>query len=241
MSVLQGKVALVTGASGGIGGAIAEALGREGASLLLVARGAARLDEAAARVREHAPRVEVFRADLEEDEELVCTAAKVEELFGGVDVLVHAAGLFRGGEIESAPVADLDRQHRVNVRVPYLLTQTLLPSLIDRQGEIVFINSSAGHHPGHPGFGAYAASKHALRALADSLRAEVNRKGVRVLTVFPGRTATPMQEEVHRFEGKDYDPGRFLRPEDVAATVVHALTLPRTAELTDLHVRPMRP
>jgi len=63
---------------------------------------------------------------------------------------------------------------------------------------------------------------------------------VRVLTVFPGRTATPMQEEVHRFEGRPYDPSRFLQPEDVAASVVHALSLPRTAELTDLHIRPMQ-
>jgi NAD(P)-dependent dehydrogenase (short-subunit alcohol dehydrogenase family) len=238
---LQGKVALVTGASGGIGAAIAEALGWEGMNLLLVGRNAERLEEAAARGREHAPRVEIFQGDLERDEAIIALMVKAEMLFGGVDVLVHAAGLFRGGAIETAPVADLDRQYRMNVRVPYLLTQALLPLLTERQGEIVFVNSSAGHHPGHPGFGAYAASKHALRALADSLRAEVNPKGVRVLTVFPGRTATAMQEEVHSFEGKDYDPARFLRPEDVASTVVHALTLPRTAELTELHVRPMRP
>jgi len=79
-----------------------------------------------------------------------------------------------------------------------------------------------------------------LRAVADGLREEVDRQGVRVLTVFPGRTATAMQEEVHRFEGRAYDPERFLRPGDVAAMVLNALALPRTAEVTDIHVRPMR-
>jgi NAD(P)-dependent dehydrogenase (short-subunit alcohol dehydrogenase family) len=195
----------------------------------------------ASRTREHAPRIEIVQGDLERDEAIITLAVKLEVLFGGLDVLVHSAGLFRGGSVEKDSVSDFDRQYRVNVRAPYMMTKSLLPRLLERQGEIVFVNSSAGYHPGHAGFGAYAASKHALRALADSLRAEVNPKGVRVLTVFPGRTATEMQKEVHRFEGNDYDPARFLRPEDVASTVVHALTLPRTAELTELHIRPMRP
>ena len=167
-------------------------------------------------------------------------AARVREVAGGVDILVHSIGLFRAGPIASSPVADLDDQYRVNLRVPYLLTQALLPALIGRQGQVVFVNSSAGAHPARGNWGAYAATKHALRALADSLRDEVNRRGVRVLTVFPGRTATAMQEEVHRFEDRPYDPERFLQPEDVAAPIVQALSLPRTAELTDLHIRPMR-
>ena len=134
----------------------------------------------------------------------------------------------------------LDRQYRVNTHAPYMLTQALLPSLISRQGQVVFINSSAGFHPARAGWAAYSASKHALRAVADGLRAEVNKQGVRVISVFPGRTATPMQEEVHRFEGRPYDPERFLQPRDVAATAVNALALPRTAEVTDLHIRPMQ-
>lgn len=227
--------ALITGASGGIGSAIALALAEQGTRLLLVGRDADRLAEVAGRAR-----ATVFQADLTDDAQVRATADRALELFGGVDVLVHSIGLFRGGTIDTAPVEDLDAQFRVNVRVPYLLTQALLPSLTERQGQIVFINSSAGHHPGNAGFGAYAASKHALRALADSLRAEVNRRGVRVLTAFPGRTATAMQREVHDFEGKPYDPARFLQPEDVASAVVHALGLPRTAELTELRIRPMR-
>ena len=227
---MQDHTALITGAGGGIGSAIAAALAEEGARLFLVDRNPERLTVPG----------EVFQADLTDDARLRAAAERVREVYGGVDILVHTIGLFRGGPIETAPVEDLDAQYRVNLRVPYLLTQELLPSLIERRGQVVFINSSAGSHPAKGNWGAYSATKHALRALADSLRDEVNGRGVRVLTVYPGRTATPMQEEVHRFEGKPYDPARFLQPEDIAASIVQALRLPRTAELTDLHIRPMR-
>jgi NAD(P)-dependent dehydrogenase (short-subunit alcohol dehydrogenase family) len=225
---MKGQVALITGASGGIGSAIARALAEEGVRLFLVGRDLEKLTGG-----------EAFQADLTDDAQLRATAARVREVYGGADILIHSIGLFRAGPIETSPVEDLDAQYRVNLRVPYLLTQELLPSLIERQGQVVFVNSSAGFHPARGNWGAYAATKHALRALADSLRDEVNRKGVRVLSVFPGRTATAMQEEVHRFEGKPYDPARFLQPEDVATAVVQALRLPRSAELTDLHIRPM--
>lgn len=230
---LEGQVALITGASGGIGSAIARALASEGVRLFLVGRDPGRLNEPAG--------AEVFRADLTDDAQLQATADRVREVFGGVDLLVHSIGLFRGGPMETSPVQDLDDQYRVNVRVPYLLTQALLPSLIERQGQVVFVNSGAGANPARGSWGAYSATKHALRAVADSLRDEVNRQGVRVLTVFPGRTATAMQEEVHRFEGRPYDPSRFIQPEDVAGPVVQALRMAKSAELTDLHIRPMRP
>lgn len=227
---MKDQVALITGATGGIGSAIASALAAEGVRLFLVGRNLEKLTVAG----------ETFQADLTDDGQLRATASRVREVYGGVDILVHSIGLFRAGPIATSPVEDLDAQYRVNLRVPYLLTQELLPSLIERQGQVVFVNSGAGSHPARGSWGAYSATKHALRALTDSLRDEVNRKGVRVLSVFPGRTATPMQEEVHRFEGRPYDPARFLQPEDVAASVVQALRLPRTAELTDLHIRPMR-
>ena len=236
--IFRGMVAVVTGASSGIGEAIAIHLAREGTRLLLVGRSAEKLDLVAERARDLSPAVETFIADLAEDDQVQALADRAVAAFGGVDILVHSIGLFLGGPFES-PVEVLDRQYRINTRVPYLLTQRLLPSLIARQGQVVFINSSAGHHAAKSGWVAYSASKHALRAVADGLRDEVNRKGVRVITVFPGRTATPMQEEVHRYEGKDYDPERFLQPRDVAATVLNALALPRTAEVTDLHIRPM--
>jgi NAD(P)-dependent dehydrogenase (short-subunit alcohol dehydrogenase family) len=240
MNTFRGQVAVITGASGGIGEAIAVQLARGGARLVLAGRSAERLDLVAERARDLSPKVETFAADLAEDAQVRALADRALGAFGRVDLLIHSIGLFLGGPFETSPVEDLDRQLRINVHVPYLLTQALLPALLERQGQVVFVNSSSGFHPARAGWVAYSASKHALRAVADGLRDEVNRKGVRVITVFPGRTATAMQEEVHRYEGRPYDPDLFLQPRDVAATVLNALSLPRTAEVTDLHIRPMQ-
>lgn len=240
MNSFRGMVAVITGASGGIGEAIALSLARGGARLLLAGRSAEKLEIVAERARDLSPSVESFAADLADDENIHDLAARAVGAFGGVDLLIHSLGLFVGGPLETSPVEDLDRQYRINTRAPYLLTQALLPSLLARQGQVVFVNSGAGINPARGQWGAYAASKHALRAIADSLRDEVNKRGVRVISVYPGRTATPMQEEVHRFEGRPYDPERFLQPRDVASVVLNALALPRTAEVTDLQVRPMR-
>ena len=237
---LTGKVAVITGASGGIGEAIAVALAREGVRLLLAGRNAEQLDRVAERARDLSPRVETFAADLTDDDRVHALAARAVGAFGGVDILIHCIGYFAGGLVATGPVADLDRLYQVNVRSPYLLTQSLLESLLARQGQVVFVNSGAGFQPARAGWAGYAASKHALRALADGLREEVHAQGVRVITVFPGRTATAMQEEVHRFEGQPYDPTRFLQPRDVAAVTLNALALPRTAEVTEVRVRPGR-
>lgn len=237
---LAGKVAVITGASGGIGEAIALALAREGARLVLAGRSAERLNLVAERARDFSPEVEIFAADLTEDDRIHALAALAAGTFGGVDVLIHSIGYFAGGLVATAPVEDLDRLYKVNVRSPYVLTQALLPSLISRQGQVVFVNSGSGFQPARAGWAGYAASKHALRALADGLRDEVHPQGVRVITVFPGRTATAMQEEVHRYEGRPYDPERFLQPSDVASVVLNALSLPRTAEVTEVRVRPGR-
>ncbi|MGH7855798.1 MAG: SDR family NAD(P)-dependent oxidoreductase, partial [Candidatus Binatia bacterium] len=156
-----------------------------------------------------------------------------------LDVLVHSAGNVALGAVESAPVAELDRQYRVNLRAPYVLTQTCLPLLRAAGGQIVFVNSGAGLHA-RPQWSQYAMTKHGLKALADSLREEVKPAGIRVMSVFPGRTATPMQESVHRIEGKEYHAGDFLQPEDVASQVAAAVGLPRTADVTDLILRPGR-
>ncbi len=238
---LAGKTALVTGASGAIGGAISDALAGTGMALLLSGRDPGRLDAAAERARTlGAARAGRWPADLAEDGAAAALAAHARETLGGLDVLVHALGHFAAGTIAEGSLDDLDRQYRVNLRAPWALTRALLPALEERRGQVVFINSSAGLHPARGAWGAYSATKHALRALADSLRDEVNRQGIRVISIFPGRTASAMQERVKEFEGRPYHPERLLQPADVAATVLGALLLPRTAEVTDLSVRPMQ-
>ena len=104
----------------------------------------------------------------------------------------------------------------------------------------MFVNSSAGLHAS-AGWGAYSANKHALKAAVDALRQEVNSEGIRVLSIFPGRTDTPMQRKILAMEQRTPPYGSLMRPEDVASMVVAALKLPATAEVTDIVMRPMRP
>jgi NADP-dependent 3-hydroxy acid dehydrogenase YdfG len=240
MGALEGKVALVTGASSGVGKAIALALAARGADLCLASRRQDALEEVASKARSNgAAKAKAYATDLASDDEVRKMATAAQQDFGGIDILVHSAGTILLGEIANAPVQDFDRQYQVNVRAPYLLTQALLPTLRHRQGQVVFINSSAGI-TARAGVSQYAATKHALKAIADSLREEMNPSEVRVLSVFLGRTATPMQAEVHRLERKTYHPEQLIQPEDVADVVVNALSAPRTAEVTDLHVRPLK-
>ena len=156
----------------------------------------------------------------------------MEEKAGKLDILIHSAGVIHQDLMERARIEDLDSQYATNVRAPYLLSQRLLPALAKARGQIVFINSSVGIAVRRPEVGQYAATKHALRAIADSLREEVNPKGIRVLTLYLGRTATPMQQALFQQEGREYHPASLLQPEDVASVVVHTLMLPRTAEVT---------
>jgi NADP-dependent 3-hydroxy acid dehydrogenase YdfG len=120
-----------------------------------------------------------------------------------------------------------------------MLTQMLLPYLKKPRGQIVFINSSAGLAT-RPNTGYFSATQHAFKALADSLREEVNADSVRVLSVYPGRTATPRIQSLHVKEGHPYQPELLLQPEDIASVVLNAITLPWTAEVMDISLRPMR-
>jgi NAD(P)-dependent dehydrogenase (short-subunit alcohol dehydrogenase family) len=184
--------------------------------------------------------VQCYQADLTLDNHIQELATCLKRDLDRLDVLVHSAGVIALGPIERAPIEEFDWQYRVNVRAPYALTQALLPLIKSCQGQVVFINSSVTLVNGRANLSQYSATKHALKAVADSLRDEVNVYGVRVISVYPGRTASPMQEAVREAEGKPYAPADLIQPDDVAALVLGALALPRTAEVTDIAVRPLR-
>lgn len=236
----MGRVAVVTGASSGVGRAIAMALVADDATVCLVGRDARRLADAEDDARQRGGRAFAHAADLARDDDVRGLATGVQKDLGGVDILVHAAGVIAIDPMESAALGDLDHQYRTNLRGPYALTQALLPTLRDRKAEVVFVNSTQGV-TASGGSGQYAATKHGLRAVADSLRAEVNAAGVRVLTVLLGQTATPMQKTLYEAQGRHYRPELLVQPEDVARTVVAALSLPRTAEVTEVTIRPFHP
>ncbi len=237
MAFFKGQVAVVTGASSGIGRAIALDLALEGAVVCIVGRNLAALEA----VGKGAPMVKEWlipcRADLENDQDMLSLAASLRRAFDGLDILVHCAGMIALGEIGAVSIDDFDRQYRVNVRAPYFLTQVLLPMMRVRKGQVVFMNSSAGILA-KAGAAGYSASKHALKAVADALRDEIKNEGLRVVSVYPGRTATRMQEEVSGAEGVLYFPESLMQPEDIARVVLDALRLDRNAEITDITVRP---
>ena len=230
--------AVVAGATSDIGRAVCLSLAAAGARLCLLGRDASALEALAKSVRSLTDEVFVYPVDITVDASVTALAARLGRDLGRVDVLVHSAGVFEMGPHGTAPVVDLDRQYQANVRGPFLLTQALLPLLRASRGQIVFVNSTVGLEA-RAGVGQYASTQHALRAIADALRAEVNPDGVRVLTVYLGRTATARQARIFRLEGRPYAPGLLIQPDDVAEIVLAALRLPRTAEVTEIRMRPL--
>ena len=214
------------------------ALAHQGAELCAIGRNSNALAETVAAARRFSSAT-AFPMDLTVEENFQTLLRHLEEKAGQLDILIHSAGVIHQGLMEHARIEDLDRQYATNVRAPYLVSQCLLSFLARAHGQIVFINSSVGLAVKRPEVGQYAATKHALKAIADSLREEVNPKGIRVLTLYLGRTATPMQQALFQQDGREYHPETLLQPEDVASVVVHALMLPRTAEVTEISIRPM--
>jgi len=230
------QIAVITGAGSGIGKAIALELGRQGATIVLAGRRMERLKAVADSAMATATRVRCYQIDLTKDDEILNLTDCIKNEFNGVDLLIHSAAVISLGFLESAPLDEFDRQYRTNVRAPFALTQTLLPALRARRGQIVFINSQAGLSAG-ANSSQYSATKYALKAIADSLRSEVNACGIRVLSVYPGRTASPMQSFVHELEGKKYTPEELTQPEDIANLVINALRLPFYSEGSDMIIR----
>jgi short-subunit dehydrogenase len=223
---------LVTGAGSGIGRAVAEALHARGDDLLLLAR----TDERASGLAEAFPGADVRVVDLADPD----ATDRFEAATDSLDSMLHVAGV-----VELGPVADLSTDHlrmqlEVNLVAPALITRACLPALRAARGTAVFVNSAAGRAAGAT-WSAYAASKFGLRGFADSLRAEEMANGVRVTTVFPSRTATPMQEKVHEQEGRTYDSSLWISPETVAGTILHVLDLPHDATIPEVTVRPLVP
>ena len=230
------EVALVTGAGTGIGRALAIALAGTGRSVVVVGRRPELLEETALAIRQLGGSADVRPTDVSDPAAVDGLVGFIGSKLGRLDVLVHSTGAHAFGHLEQAPVDQLDTLYASNLLGPFLLTRATLPLLKKAEGEIVFMNSSVvfGARAGVAG---YSAMKHGLRAMADSLRAEVNPAGIRVLTVYLGRVATPTQEEISRREERPYVAAQILQPEDVATIVLASLGLPRTAEVTDLHIR----
>lgn len=222
---------LVTGASRGIGLAVARELAGD-RTLLLGGRDADALRDLARTF----PAARPFVADLT-DPDAVAEAVAALDLDGGLAALVHSAGILVPGRVEELTAADWARSFAVNVTAVADLTRLLLPALRSARGTVVTVNSGSGFTAG-PGTSAYSASKFALRAFSDALRAEEAPHGVRVSSVHPGRVDTDMQHELRGFEQGEYEPAHYLRPESVARAVGLAVRATDEASLDVISVRP---
>ncbi|HEX5231389.1 MAG TPA: SDR family NAD(P)-dependent oxidoreductase [Bradyrhizobium sp.] len=226
---MTGPAVLVAGASGGIGRAIVRDLLEAGIEVLLLGRDMLRLR--AVVPSQHLALAEFLAADLGDAAAVQDVGAALDRR-DRLDALILTSGIYE----RSSDPAGLARQLTANVVGPYALVRAALPMLEKSRGDIVFVNSSQALRSSGL-VGQYAASMHAMKAIADSLREEVNQSGIRVASLFLGRTAGDRQEMIYALEGRSYVPEALIQPDDVAQTVRFLLQLPRTAEVTDLSIR----
>ncbi|MEJ2594656.1 MAG: SDR family NAD(P)-dependent oxidoreductase [bacterium] len=236
MQKFTGKKAVITGATKGIGLALSLSLIEQGTTTFLIGRNFDLLDvkmKDLSRVNHSAHKI---KADLANDRD----TDHIFQVIGEhkIDFLIHCAGVISLGNLEKLPVEDLDLQYKVNVRAPFLLTQKLLPSVKKSGGVILFINSTAGLDSWKR-VSQYSATKHALKAMANSLRQEVSSEGIRVMNLFLGSVDTSMQRDIQQQLGfEEYHPEKYMKPEDIAGLVVDLLAHSERLSITDITVKP---
>jgi NAD(P)-dependent dehydrogenase (short-subunit alcohol dehydrogenase family) len=222
---LSGRTAVVTGASSGIGRAVAEAMAKAGANLVLIGRHEERLQETVEAVKERGGEAEPIAVELTADDAASAIVEAAMKRFGALNILVNCAGIFEPQPFATQPLESFDRQMAVNVRAPFALTQAALPYLRP-DGAVVNISSIAGY-TGFPQSAAYCATKGAVELMTRALATELGPAGVRVNCVAPGNIRTPMNAEQfaaspeYERSLEDKTPlGRIGETEDIAAAVV---------------------
>jgi 3-oxoacyl-[acyl-carrier protein] reductase len=237
MGELAGKVALVTGASQGAGRAIALRLAREGAAVVLIARGAERLEQVRAEITAQGGQALAAPADVADAPALGQIVGSAEARFGGVDVLVNNAGIGMSGPSESYSRADWQRVLDTNLTGAFIASQAVYGALRRRGGgHIVAIASGAGRQ-GYPRMAAYCASKFGLIGLMQSLAAEWGSDGIKVSTILPGSILTDFGGRAATDRRRD-DGRKYIQPDDVADAVVFLLTQPPRAWTQEMTLWP---
>jgi|GEM_PF-849924 short-subunit dehydrogenase len=239
ISNLAGKLVVITGGSSGIGFCIAEQLARLGADILLVARNQQKLDQSVeCLIRKYNGRFEGISVDVSKAEEVELLVRHIRVTWGCADIIINSAGIVSAGKLHETPIEEWDRLYAINVRGLVLVLQALIPDMIaahvhdSEQRHIVNIASAAAYS-GAGGMSAYSATKAAVVALGDSLRAELVHQHIGVSTIAPGFVKTPIAETVQLFgsmnspEGKQAVSKMFskvsLLPEHVADKTLNAI------------------
>ncbi len=242
-SALSGRVALVTGASSGIGEATAVALAQEGAAVALAARRLERLEALATRLRADGTRVLTLQLDVTDESACREAVERTRTELGGLDVLVNNAGLMLLGPIVDADTEDWRRMLSTNVLGLMYMTHAAVAGMVEQgSGDIVNISSIAGR-AARSGAGVYNASKWATGAFSESLRQEVTERGVRVSLIEPGAVATELTEHITHAPSKAasqefYTTIRALQPEDIARAIVYVVSQPPHVAVNELMLRP---
>lgn len=229
---LQGKVAVITGASRGIGEAAARAFAAEGCDVVLAARSAAKLGALARELQDLKVRALAEPCDVRSWPRVQALALATQRAFGRCDVLVNNAGVGIGGTALDMPVEHWDETMEVNLRGPFLVAKALVP-LMPEGGTILNIASVSGRE-GVAGLGAYSASKAGLRVFSEALGKELAERGLRVVAVNPGYVATEMVDDA------PYDAKDMVQPADLGRILVQLATQPDSAYIDQVDVWPRR-
>lgn len=230
---LDGKVAIVTGGSRGIGRAIALALSGRGATVVLAARSAKRLAEAAELVRKAGGRVEPVVTELADEESIRNLVRVTQETFGRLDILINNAGITHSAPLEETRTEDLDRCWAINARAPFILCREALPLLRRAEAGCIINISSVVGVKGYPLQSAYTASKHALRGMTISLAEELRDTNIRVHVICPGGVDTDMVQNVR----PDIRKEDLIGPDEIAELVLYLVTRRGNAVMDELHIR----
>ena len=235
---LEGKVAVVTGASRGIGEATAVILAQAGATVVATARTGDELDKVVARINRSGGEALAVRADLTREEDVAQLKQAVSERFGRVDILVNNAGVGKYGPLGSLTAADYDWMMNTNMRSTFLCTAAFLPDMLARrQGWVIFVASVAGLK-GLPHESVYCASKFAQVGFAQALDYETREHGVKVSVVAPGGVHTTFAFGTGRTE-EDPRLRGMMDAQDVAEAVLFAITQPEKVRVFLIGMRPM--
>lgn len=241
----RGRVAMVTGASAGIGRAVALRLAREGMAVAACARREDRLEELAQSIRTAGGEALVAAVDLRDEAQTLAFFEQVREHFGGVDALVNNAGLGRAAPLMSGETADWREVLEVNVLALCVCTREAVADMRRRgvDGHVLHVSSMAAHRVPGGGSGFYSATKYAVRALTEGLRQELREAGsaIRVTAISPGFVETEFASVYHRdpeAAARTYGQYKVLEAADVAEAVVYALSQPPWCQVHDVLMRP---
>ncbi|HEY3012853.1 MAG TPA: SDR family NAD(P)-dependent oxidoreductase [Gemmatimonadales bacterium] len=230
--------ALITGATEGIGRATAFAIGRAGHRVGVCARTEAKVRRLVEQLEGEGIEAAGAAADVGRPEQAAGAVEQVTRALGEIGILVNNAGVLIAKPLEELTLEDWDVTMATNVRSLFLMTRAVLPAMRRRgEGTIVNVASLAARN-GFAGGCAYTASKHAVLGFSRSLMMEARKDNIRVITICPGSVDTGLLRDQAMLQS---NPNRILRPEDVADAIVHSISLPERAMVSELDIRPTNP